>query len=125
METVSIRLPAWPEYVRVVRLVAAGLAARLGFTIDDIDDLKIGVDELCGYLVGSSGRNGVLEIRFEIHPERIEITGTGTFSAEQTVPSELTVFSRQILDTVADSATLQAADGDGAPTFHLTKSRAW
>jgi serine/threonine-protein kinase RsbW len=120
VDSVSIRVPASPEYVGVVRLVAAGLAARLAFTVDDIDDLKIAVDELSAYVTGPQGRAGILEVRFDVHPDRIEITGTGRLSPDDAVPEELTLFSRQILETVADSAALRRLDG--APTFHVTKS---
>lgn len=119
MESVSITLPAEPAYIRVVRLVAAGLASRLGFTIDQIDDLKIAVDELAAYLTGSKGRDGDLEVSFAVHDDRIEITGSGHFSQAQQVRTDLTELSRKILDTVADSASLEQADG--APRFHLVK----
>ena len=46
MDKISVQIPASPAYLQVVRLIAAGLASRLGFTIDEIEDLKIGVDEL-------------------------------------------------------------------------------
>ena len=52
LETVSIKIPASPEYLQVVRLVAAGLAARISFTLEDIEDLKIAVDELSAYVTG-------------------------------------------------------------------------
>jgi serine/threonine-protein kinase RsbW len=119
LDSVSITVPAEPAYLRVVRLVAAGLASRLGFTIDQIDDLKIAVDELAAYLTGSKGRDGDLEVSFAVHEDRIEITGSGHFSQGRHVRTELTELSRKILDTVADSATLERADG--APRFHLVK----
>ncbi|MDQ4028468.1 MAG: anti-sigma B factor RsbW, partial [Actinomycetota bacterium] len=71
MDTISVRIPAFPQYVQVVRLVAAGLASRLKFTIDDIEDLKIAVDELTAYLTGTQGREGILEISFTIHDDRL------------------------------------------------------
>jgi serine/threonine-protein kinase RsbW len=102
-------------------LIAAGLASRLGFTIDDIEDLKIAVDELSAYLTGAQGREGTLDIAFVIDGDRIEITGAGTFTAGIKVRTELTEFSRQILDTVADSASLQQTDG--VPTFTVSKAK--
>ncbi|MFP5298966.1 MAG: hypothetical protein ACLGHL_08275, partial [Actinomycetota bacterium] len=66
MDKVSISIPASPAYLQVVRLIAAGLASRLGFTIDEIEDLKIGVDELCAYLTGTQGRDGSLALDFEV-----------------------------------------------------------
>jgi serine/threonine-protein kinase RsbW len=121
VDTISVRIPASPRYVQVVRLVAAGLAARLKFTIDDIEDLKIAVDELTAYLTGTHGRDGVLEISFTIHDDRIEIKGVGQFPAEVPIRTDLTAFSRQILATVADHAALR--QDDGLPSFTLVKNK--
>ncbi len=121
METVSIKIPASPVYIGVIRLVAAGLATRLRFTIDEIEDLKIGVDELSAYLTGSQGRDGDLQITFTIADDRIEIRGEGLLSPGQKVRTELTDFSRKILDTVVDRATLEQLDG--TPTFELAKAK--
>lgn len=102
-------------------MVASGLASRLKFTIDEIDDLKIAVDEMSAYLTGAHGREGTLEIRFVVDEDRIEITGAGRFPPGLKVRTELTEFSRQILETVADMASLESRDG--VPTFSLTKRR--
>lgn len=121
MDTVSLKIPASPEYLQVVRLIAAGLSARLGFTLEDIEDLKIAVDEMCAYLTGAHGREGSLEVRYEVHADRLEIRGAGQFAPGHKVRSELTDFSRMILTTVVDSASLALADG--VPTFILAKSK--
>ena len=121
MDKVNIRIPASPEYVQVVRLIASGLANRLEFTLDDIEDLKIAVDELCAYLTGTQGREGEIEITFTIGENRIEITGSGRFTAGIKVRSELTQLSQMILDTVVDTATLTL--DNGSPTFNLAKTK--
>lgn len=121
MGTVAIRIPASPAYLHVVRLTAAGLASRLGFTIDEIEDLKIAVDELCAYLTGAQGRQGELEVRFHVHDDRLAIEGSGHFAPGQKVRTDLTEFSQMILQTVVDSASLQQLDG--SPTFSLTKRK--
>ena len=121
MDTITVRIPAAPRFLQVVRLVAAGLASRLRFTIDDIDDLKIAVDELAAYMTGSQGRDGILEITFAVEGDRIEIRGTGKFAGDVSIRTDLTEFSRQILTTVADEAWLQ--QDNGIPRFGLTKTR--
>lgn len=121
MDTVSIRIPASPQYLGVLRLVAAGLAARLKFTLEDIEDLKIGVDELSAYLTGTQGRDGELEVRFSIGDDRIEIEGRAALQPGHKVRTDLTELSRMILETVADSASLQQLDG--TPTFNLVKRK--
>ena len=121
METISVSIPASPEYLKVVRLIASGLASRLGFTIDDIEDLKIAVDELSAYLTGAQGREGTLNIGFDIHEDRIEIRGSGDFSAGTKVRTDLTEMSKMILETVVDDARLEQTDG--TPTFRLSKTK--
>ncbi|MBA3430590.1 MAG: anti-sigma regulatory factor [Actinobacteria bacterium] len=121
MDTVSVKIPATPPSLRVVRLITAGLASRLRFTLDEIEDLKIAVDELASYLTGPHGRTGVLEIDFMIYDDHIEISGVGQFSDGQKVRTELNELSQKILETVTDSASL-IRDGD-VPRFHLSKSR--
>ena len=121
LETVSIKIPASPEYLHVVRLVAAGLASRISFTLEDIEDLKIAVDELSAYVTGAQGRSGTLDISFTLGEDRIEIRGTGRYTKEYEIRTDLTEFSRMILETVADSAHLEAIGG--APSFTVVKSR--
>ena len=121
-ETVSIEIPASPVYLQVIRLVASGLASRLKFTIDEIEDLKMAVDEMAAYFTGTNGRDGTLEVRFEIQEGCLEITGAGTFAPGEKVRTDLTDFSRMILETVTDSASLEQRDG--TPTFNLVKSKA-
>lgn len=101
--------------------MAAGLAARLRFTLEDIEDLKIAVDELSAYLTGAQGRDGELEVRFSVAEDRIEIEGRAVLHPGHKVRTELTEFSQMILDTVADSASLQQLDG--TPTFTITKAK--
>jgi serine/threonine-protein kinase RsbW len=48
---VSLRLPADSSYLSVLRTATAALAARMDFTLDDIEDLRIAVDEACAILL--------------------------------------------------------------------------
>jgi anti-sigma regulatory factor (Ser/Thr protein kinase) len=121
LDKVSISIPASPQYLQVVRLIATGLASRLTFTIDEIEDLKIGVDELAAYLTGTQGREGTLDIEFVIESDRIKIRGVGNFAPGDKIRTDLTEFSRQILKTVADEAVLEVSNG--VPSFFLTKNK--
>ena len=82
------------------------------FTIDEIEDLKIAVDELSAYLTGAQGRDGNLEISFMVHDNKLEIAGAGRFAPGQKVRTDLTELSRMILHTVVDSASLATGRRD-------------
>ena len=122
MNTVTVRVPATPQYVKVVRLIAAGLGARLGFTLEEIDDLKIALDELTSYLTTARGRNSTLEIDFDIEGDRLQIRGAVELAVDAKGRTELTDLSQMILDTVVESASLRREDS--SLTFSLSKGRA-
>lgn len=69
-------VPAKPEYVGVVRLTASGVANRMGYSFDDIEDIKVAVSEACTNVVNhayQNGENGKITIGFAIYEKRLEI----------------------------------------------------
>jgi serine/threonine-protein kinase RsbW len=44
-DRIALTVPARSEYARTVRLTAGELASRVGMTIDDVDDVKLAVEE--------------------------------------------------------------------------------
>jgi serine/threonine-protein kinase RsbW len=73
-EDVSLRFPASLEYIRLARLVASGLAAQMNFTLDDIEDLRIAVDELCSALVeAAADRASTVTVSFRIEGQQIQM----------------------------------------------------
>ena len=73
-DVVEIRLPAASAYLSVLRTATAGLAARLDFTLDEIEDLRIAVDEACAMLLPQAGPGGDLDCRFELADGALEVT---------------------------------------------------
>ena len=119
-DEVRLTMPANPQLLRVARLTAAGLAGRLGFSFDEIEDVKIAVDELCFTLVGSKGRPGTLSLRYVLEADRLVIEGTGSADAGAADPTP-TDLSSQILAAVVDEHEL-SRDADSV-RFRLVKRR--
>lgn len=46
-ETIKMEVIANPEYVSIIRLTVSGLANKVGFSLDDIEDIKVAVSEAC------------------------------------------------------------------------------
>src|SRR3954471_4095898 len=88
---VRLVVPASPEYLRLVRLTAAGLASRLGFSFDEVEDLRIAVDELCFHLLGGSGdANGhgrTMDLSYSADVDSITITGRTGLTGPVPAPS--------------------------------------
>jgi serine/threonine-protein kinase RsbW len=60
---VVVTAPARPDMVHVLRAVASSLAARLDFPYDDIDDLRISIDEACAQLLAVGGAARTFSLR--------------------------------------------------------------
>ena len=46
-ETIKMEISANPEYVSIIRLTTSGIANKVGFCLDDIEDLKVAISEAC------------------------------------------------------------------------------
>ncbi|WP_424642145.1 anti-sigma regulatory factor [Embleya sp. AB8] len=71
---VEVRLPAEGAYLSVLRTATAGLAARLDFTLDEIEDLRIAVDEACAMLLDQAVAGGVLSCVFNLVGDALHVT---------------------------------------------------
>lgn len=71
-ETIKMEIPANPDYVSILRLTTSGIANKLGFSMDDIEDMKVAVSEACTNAVKHSEDNKV-NIIFNLLENGIEI----------------------------------------------------
>jgi serine/threonine-protein kinase RsbW len=110
---VRVQLPVDSRYIRVARLVAAGLASTAGFDVDGVDDFRIAVDELCAALleVGDSARS--VDLTFAVRDGEVEVEGRTETSGEASFDNDRLDLSRQILDVACDAYTL-SVDGSYA-----------
>lgn len=83
-DAVTVRLPAASAYLSVLRTATAGLAARLDFTLDQIEDLRIAVDEACAMLLRHAVPGTDLFAEFELTGQemtvRVEVNTVGVSS---------------------------------------------
>jgi serine/threonine-protein kinase RsbW len=61
---VVLVIPADRYYAALIRAVVSHLGARTGFTVTEITDLRLAVDEACALLLPSSSQAGELCCRF-------------------------------------------------------------
>jgi serine/threonine-protein kinase RsbW len=108
-ETIRLAVPAALEYVRIVRLTASGVASRLGFDVEEIEDLRVAVDELAS-LVVESADGGELGVQFAVRDDILRIEGEALLAPGQ---SEVRVddLTAQILAAVVDEWDFSAQDG--------------
>jgi serine/threonine-protein kinase RsbW len=106
---VELRLPAERAYATIVRTTAAGLAARLDFTIDDIEDLRIAIGEASALVIPEAdpGVDLVASFWFGRGSMTVELQA----EADDDPPLDTESFAWQVLETMAQDASAGSDDG--------------
>jgi serine/threonine-protein kinase RsbW len=75
LDLVNLVIPAKNDFVSVARLAISGIANRMGFSYDEIEDLKLAVSEACTNAVDAKCTNGEGDIKVScnIFSNRLEI----------------------------------------------------
>ena len=116
---VEVRLPADGAYLSVLRTATAGLAARLDFTIDEIEDLRIAVDEACAMLLAQVVADTELYCRFTLAAPTLTVAVTAP-TRDGKVPARDT-FAWTVLTALAGDVTA-TVDSDQHLTITLRKT---
>lgn len=76
VQRVTLNLPASAEYVDIVRLNLYGIASKMGFSYEEIEDMKVAVSEACNnsVLYAYSQEGGMVEVLFQVTSESLSIT---------------------------------------------------
>jgi serine/threonine-protein kinase RsbW len=124
---VRVSIPAAPEWVGVARLAAAGIASRLNFSIEDIEDLKLAVAEACTCCIQTPGGDEI-RLACELYADRITITvqrdavgiKTGARRSAEEALSEFDGLGVFLIRALMDDVTYEA-DTNAGTRLRLTK----
>ncbi len=120
-EVVHLTMPARPEFLRLARVTVAGLASRLGFSWDEIEDLRLAIDELCFAIVGTEALPGSLVVRYRLSEHALEVEGFLGDGPSSRVPA-FSDLSGLILTALVDAHGTQS-DGSRPARAWLRKAR--
>jgi serine/threonine-protein kinase RsbW len=117
---VKLVVPAKPDYVRVLRAVTASLAARLEFTYDRIEDLRLAISEACATLLALPWEATTLVLRISAADGRVTAVvctdADPGADAWPPVEAERTLAWR-VLSGLADTAVFEV--GEEGPAVRL------
>src|SRR5437868_6932149 len=121
---VELSVVAVSTYLSTVSAVAADLALQHDMNLDEVDDLRLAVDEACSMLVPLALPDAMLRCRFTIGPDRIEVSCSVSTKDEEQLTT--TGFSWQVLTTLADTVEWSAGHDDEGylVTVDLVKRKA-
>jgi serine/threonine-protein kinase RsbW len=113
-DEICLEIPAQPEFVFLARVTAAKLAARQGFLLDQIEDLRLAVAEVLAAVMSSARPDG--KVRIEIAEEASSLRITAS-TDEGSGPPAVNEMSKLILDELVDEH--RVFESEGRPAIEL------
>ena len=123
MSEIRLSVPARVDYVHVLRSVIASVAAKLDFSYDDIEDLRLAVDEACAYLLGLRDAPTVLTLSITPSDGTVDVVASvqGAGGADRT-PGAQANMMWHLLGALTDEARFE--EQSGQPGIRFTKTTA-
>jgi serine/threonine-protein kinase RsbW len=121
-DVIELVLPARNKYLAAARLVASAVASDLDFTVDDLDELRIAIDEAMAVLIAAEPSSTAIRIRFSAAPtapgapSRLLVEGEPTERRITTAAPPVDALVSHIMAAVTDRFVL------GPDRFEFVKS---
>jgi serine/threonine-protein kinase RsbW len=125
-DVVGLTLPSGADLLVLARLTAATVASRAGFDVEEVEDLRLAVDELCVTLI-RPGTDGRLTLEFIRDADLIEVRCS--YEVLETAPSAeadddlIEGLSDRILDALVDEHGRILADGNEQAWLRKRRAR--
>lgn len=120
MTTIQLTVPADATFVGLVRSTAAHTAAHAHLDMDQIDDLRLAIDEAFALVIGTDGAEGDVSIAFTIssHGLDVSLTGPRGVAAPEQGTFAWTILNALVTDVVSqisdDQVTISLSSKAGA-----------
>jgi serine/threonine-protein kinase RsbW len=125
-DVVGLTIPSGADLLVLARLTAATVASRAGFDVEEVEDLRLAVDELCVALI-RPGTDGRLTLEFIRDADLIEVRCS--YEVLETAPSAeadddlIEGLSDRILDALVDEHGRILADGNEQAWLRKRRAR--
>ncbi len=115
-DRIELRFPARGDLIVLARLVTSAISARAGLDIEELEDLRLAVGELCLLtLQGSDAQSGDVCLELTVLDDSIGVVCTleRAAAAHDASPEseEVALLSEQILDALVDEHGRERRDG--------------
>jgi serine/threonine-protein kinase RsbW len=115
-DRIELKFPARGDLIVLARLVTSAISARAGFDIEELEDLRLAVGELCLLtLQGSDEQQGDLRLELSVLGDAIGVVCTleraGVAGPSAPEADEVAELSVQILDALVDDHGREVQDG--------------
>ncbi len=118
-DQIQLELPASPEYGRVARIAAAHLALRRGFSLTEIDDLRLVMDEAAVMLLEAGRSDERLDITYSVNADTVSVDARIVSARQVPLSTERVERFSELVGELIDEYTIDAAER----RLTLTKTR--
>jgi serine/threonine-protein kinase RsbW len=122
-DQVRLEVPADPTMVRLARITASSVLGRMGFTYDEVEDVRLAVDELCWAVAGPGAKVSSLVLVCTVLDEAVQFEGHVAGGPDATGTPVLSSMTARILDRLVDSYEILAPDDAAGAGFRMVKRR--
>lgn len=120
-DTVTVTVPSDPEFLHVLRQLTGGVAARLSLTIDDIDDLKLAVDEAASSMLTRLPSSSEIALALNADVDTLRATiSSDALTEPWPIPGLLDSLSWKVITGLVGDAKAER-DESGRPSIVLLK----
>lgn len=118
---VVVTVPSQAAFVHVLRSVAASVAARTDLPVDDIDDLRMAIDEASSQLLMLGSSPATLTLRLRAIDDGVEavVSVDGSAPAEWPPSALHDSLAWNVLSALSDELSFELPDG--APAIRVVK----
>jgi len=106
---VTLSFEADTRNVALARTVAATMAARADLPLDQLEDVRLAVDEAVSQAILAAPRGGVIDLEFLETPAGLDITVRAPSSTLDPPPTD--TFSWMVLSALVDRVSAVVEDG--------------
>jgi hypothetical protein len=96
--------------MRLARLMASGVATVCGLPLEEVEDFRVVVDEICATLI-EAGEGGPVRLVFRVNGDLLLVEGATSAGSLEGPDEDRLALSRQILDVVTESHEFTRVDG--------------
>lgn len=118
-DTVTLTFAADTRNVALARTISAAMAARADLPIDQLEDLRLAVDEAVTQILAAAPTQADVTCAFRVVGDRVLVQITSSTTATS-VPST-TSFSWTVLSALVDAVEAQLADGQLTISFSVSR----
>jgi serine/threonine-protein kinase RsbW len=118
VQPVVLSVPARPGFVHLLRAVASGVAAGVDLPVDDIDDLRLAVDEALSQLLADNPASQRVVLRLTPVDDRLDVVATcDACAADWPRPDTRHSMSWHVLAALTNDAALDRAGDEAVIRF--------